>query len=238
MKRKKFVGVLALCASVAMLFVSCKKDEMIRETVSFQSVLLDPNSYWNGSDGTGDITIGLATFSNSYNADWDYWEGFAISNMTDIQTPGFMNQYSAYCGGNPDGSNVYAVAYVNNGSANITFKHEVDLVSARICNSTWAYLSMLNGDEFSKKFDNGDWFLLTIIAYNSNDKEVGRNEFYLADFRSADGYIIDRWTKVNLGSLKGVKRMAFNLNSTDQGDWGMNTPAYFCLDDLSYEFPQ
>jgi len=38
--------------------------------------------------------------------------------------------------------------------------------------------------------------------------------------------------------LKGVKRIVFNLNSTDQGDWGMNTPAYFCLDDLSYEFPQ
>ena len=29
-----------------------------------------------------------------------------------------------------------------------------------------------------------------------------------------------------------VKKLHFSLSSTDNGDWGMNTPAYFCMDDI------
>ena len=60
-------------------------------------------------------------------------------------------------------------------------------------------------------------------------------EFYLADYRfdnAAEDYIIKTWQWVDLGSLGKVDSLMFGLESSDNGDWGMNTPAYFCLDNL------
>jgi len=35
-----------------------------------------------------------------------------------------------------------------------------------------------------------------------------------------------------------VKSLGFSMNSTDTGDWGMNTPAYFCMDNLGGAKPE
>jgi len=226
----------ALLMLVAMLFVSCSKDDTTRETINFQNVILNPNSYWNGSDGTGAITIGSATFNNLYIEDWDYWEGFALSNMVDITSPGWSNQYSAYIANGGNIQNVFALAYISGESSTITFKQKVYLNTVKVTNSTYAYLSMLNGNEFAKKFEEGDWFKLTIVGFDEQDQEKGRVEFYLADFRSPNSYIVDNWTKISLNIIKGVSKVVFYLESTDESDWGMNTPAYFCMDDLVFEY--
>ena len=60
-------------------------------------------------------------------------------------------------------------------------------------------------------------------------------DFYLADYRDDDSekdFIIETWQWVDLSSLGKVDSLIFGLESSDMGDWGMNTPAYFCLDDL------
>jgi hypothetical protein len=209
---------------------------MTREIVNFQNVLLNPNSYWNGFDASGPITIGSATFNNLYIEDWDYWEGFALSNMVDITTPGWTNQYSAYVDNGGNIQNIYSISFVNNESSTITFKHDVSLISAKITNSTYAYFSMLNGNEYSKKFEEGDWFKLTIIGFDENEEEKGRVEFYLADFRSPNNYIVSNWKKISLNSINDARKIVFYLESTDESDWGMNTPAYFCMDDLIFEY--
>ena len=36
------------------------------------------------------------------------------------------------------------------------------------------------------------------------------------------------------GSLGEVYGLSFGFESTDNGEWGMNTPAYFALDNLAY----
>jgi len=63
-------------------------------------------------------------------------------------------------------------------------------------------------------------------------------EFYLADFQFTDNafdYILDGWTWVDLSSLgSAVKTLEFALSSSDTGMWGMNTPAYFALDNLLF----
>ena len=105
-------------------------------------------------------------------------------------------------------------------------------------NSTYAVLSMMNGDSFAKKFETGDWFKLIINAFDKNDNPTGQAvEFYLADFRTATSPgIVTEWTKVDLTPLgTNVHTVKFDLTSTDVGDWGMNTPAYFCFDNLSIE---
>ncbi len=61
-------------------------------------------------------------------------------------------------------------------------------------------------------------------------------EYYLADYRfdeSEKDYIIKTWQWVDLSSLGKVDSLMFGLESSDNGDWGMNTPAYFCMDDLT-----
>ncbi len=109
-----------------------------------------------------------------------------------------------------------------------------------VTNSTYAALSMENGDAYAKKFGGADgtdpdWFLLTIKGYDKGAYTDSTN-FYLADFRSenpADDYILKSWAWVDLQGLGAVDSLTFELHSSDVGAYGMNTPAYFCLDNLN-----
>ena len=95
---------------------------------------------------------------------------------------------------------------------------------------------MKDGDDFAKKFGSGDWFKLSIEAYDKNDVKTGTTvEFYLADFRTATSPgIITEWTRVDLRPLGNkVNTVKFTLDSSDAGQWGMNTPVYFCFDNLA-----
>ena len=58
---------------------------------------------------------------------------------------------------------------------------------------------------------------------------------YLADFTAEaaeEDYILDAWTWVDLSSLGEVSGLQFTLSSSDNGEYGMNTPAYFAIDDI------
>ena len=61
-------------------------------------------------------------------------------------------------------------------------------------------------------------------------------DFYLADFRFDDNtldYIVDQWTTVDLSGLTNAVELQFSLSSSDVGDFGMNTPAYFAVDHVT-----
>ncbi|MHB1036431.1 MAG: DUF4465 domain-containing protein [Pirellulales bacterium] len=204
---------------------------------------LAAEGFWNGSDGSGQFASGGAIFKNNYNADWASWDGFAYSNQTDTTDPSWMNQYSAITGGGANGSATYAVGYHS------SFAAAPELVlpagrSARtmmLTNTTRAYLSMATGDGFAKKFGGAegtdpDWFLLTISGTDAQDKPAGTVDFYLADFRfenSADDYLLNTWRTADLSSLAGATKLRFSLASSDVGKFGINTPTYFALDDLT-----
>lgn len=240
MQNFKSLKKIALVALVALSLNSClEKDSYVIYNINFQNLYLSPESYWNGSDGSGSVVINSAGFYNFYEEnEWgEYWEGFAFSNITDNETMGYSNQYSAYVDGEEYPYNNYAVAYINSESATIFFSYDVLPLSISVTNSTWAYLSMLNGDTFAKQFEEGDWFLLTIKGYNTNDQEVGVVEFYLADMRSPSNFIVKDWTTINLSPLGEVSRLVLHLSSSDTGDWGMNTPAYVCIDNFVVKFP-
>ncbi|MGE4290123.1 MAG: DUF4465 domain-containing protein, partial [Salinivirgaceae bacterium] len=89
---------------------------------SFDDLSLEAESYWNGSEGTGYFVSGPMTFLNSYNSDWNAWNGFSYSNITDNTTLGYTNQYSAIAGSGAKGSANYAVSYLF-GPSKITFDH-------------------------------------------------------------------------------------------------------------------
>jgi hypothetical protein len=175
----------------------------------------------------------------------EFWNGgIAISQWNSMTAEGIDNQCSVYYSdvstgnGGFDGSKTFAV---NNGEGTVSFADgatECKFHYFWVTNSTFSALSMKNGDAFAEKFtyENRDWFKLTITAEDKSGNAAETSiEFYLADFRTASSPgIITQWTKVDLTPLgSNVHTLKFSLQSSDNSQWGMNTPAYFCFDNLA-----
>jgi len=198
-------------------------------------------TYKNGSNGAGKFVSGEATFVNYYESTYGSWSGFAVSKASDITTSGYGNQYSSVAGGGLDDEN-FMIAYLNSysGATYIKFSSAQTLNSMSVTNSTYAHHSMRDGDAYAKKFggdsgDDPDYFLLSAKGYNDGvyTDSIG---FYLADFQDANNdndYILDTWETMSLSSLGTIDSLVFELTSSDNGAYGMNTPAYFCMDDIT-----
>ncbi len=210
-----------------------------------QDLGLGPASFWNGSDLSGSFTSDGAQFLNTYIEEYMSWEGFAASTMNDQETRGFMNQYSARADLLADGLQAYTVAYDGFSSdPTIVLPAASDVEGVYVTNTVYAYWSMKEGDAFAKQFggetgDDPDWFKLTFTGYDAAGLQTGAVEFYLADYRFDDNsqdYIVQDWTYVDLASLGKAKEVKLAFDSSDIGDFGMNTPAYAALDDFAYDF--
>ncbi|HRZ97480.1 MAG TPA: DUF4465 domain-containing protein, partial [Paludibacter sp.] len=106
--------------------------------------------------------------------------------------------------------------------------------SIMVNNTTYAYWDMKNGNlPFSKKFVSGDWFKVSIKGYKSKIETAGVDVF-MADFRDGKTFLMNKWQKVDLNSLGKVDSVAFSLSSSDNGNFGMNTPAYICIDNIEF----
>jgi hypothetical protein len=209
--------------------------------VTFDDLPLGPDSYWNGADGAGEFTSGEVRLVNHYNADWAFWDGFAYSNRTDPNLAGLPAQYNAIAGGGQGGSANYAVAFVGWETLPTLILPAPQVLSGLyVTNDSYTYYDMLLGSPFSKEFggptgQDEDWLKLTITGRDAAGNVTGTIDFYLADFRFADNtkdYLLDAWAFVSLRALGPVKSLEFSLASSDVGAFGMNTPAYFCLDTL------
>ena len=214
----------------------------------FDDLPLAPGSHYAPGASTP-FTSGGVSFHHDYNADYGSWTGWVYSNETDATTPGYENQYSVYGAGGQGGSSNFGISYIGidylSGSYK-TIANEATLAApstvagAYFNNTTYTALSMKFGDDFTKPFggDSGnvaDFFKLVISGYDASGHQTGSVDFYLADYRFADNsldYIVDAWTYVDLSSLGTVSRLSFDVDSSSKGDYGINTPAYFAIDNL------
>ena len=208
---------------------------------TFDDLALAPESHYFPGASTS-FTSGGASFNHDFD-DIGFagccWSGWTYSNRTDTTTAGFTNQYSAVTGGGVDGSSNYGIAFL--GAPTVTFATPSIVSGAWFSNSTYAALSMRDGDSFAKKFggatsNDPDFLLLTIIGKDAGGIVTGSVDFYLADFRFADNsldYIVRDWRFVDLSGLGPVSTLAFDLASSDSGPFGVNTPAYFAMDSLT-----
>ncbi len=237
---KKFNFYLfAIIAAGVLTFTSCEKEDEKKEketaVISFESVELDSAGFKNNfPDG---LILSDVDFYNDFDDVYSSWEGFAVSKKTDKLTPGYPNQYSVYAASGANGSEKFAVAYSGfNETTNCQFaeNQEFQFKSLMINNSTYTFLSIAEGDEYSKKMEAGDWFKIIITGVNATGEKTGKVEYYLADFRNGKSYICRKWTEVNLKSLGKVNKLEFTFESTDNGDYGMRTPAYACIDNIAY----
>jgi hypothetical protein len=208
--------------------------------VHFEDVILPASGVWNGADGSGYFRSGGMTFHNSYDNEWKSWSGFACSNHKDTTTAGYANQYSAAAGGGYGGSGNFAVAY-DFSNVKITPAQPTRFSGMYLTNSTYAYLTMRDGNSWAKKFggatgNDPDYFRVNIIGIGTGGDTTGTVVFYLADYRDQDprkDYLVKEWTWVPLDVLGEVAMLRFALESSDTGSYGMNTPGYFCMDNIN-----
>lgn len=235
---KKNLLFATLMAS-SLFIASCSKDDdnnEVVEKITFSDLQLNANSYWNGSDTSGMFTSGAATFNNSYNTEYASWSGFSYSNRNDTSTVAWPDQYDVYtAAANTNGT--FALSFVSSYDAApaVTFANPVMLKNADFALNTIAYKSMKNGDAMGgKKFAANDWYKITITAYDAAGTKIADKDVYLADFRDGKSLIADSWKNFDLSFSAKVSKLSFAASSTDNGQWGMNTPAYFCIDNIAY----
>ena len=212
----------------------------------FENFELEVGEFINNDESGQGFASGIVSLPNNFNENYESWDGWAVSATNDVTTPGFTNQYSAITGSGFDGSVSYGVAFsfADNfirlsDSNNGPFSGVVN--GLYITNSTYAYLSMLDGDAFAKKFggetgDDPDFFSVVFRGHSDGVMSTDSVEFFLGDYRAtdaADDFLVDEWTWVDLSGLGEVDSLSFSMRSSDVGEFGINTPLYFCVDDIT-----
>jgi hypothetical protein len=217
------------------------------------------NGAWTGTYDDDAESIDSQCFSFVHNSMGDYntWWGFTASNSANNvrQDDTLKFQFSNMAKGgivlNEDGTVKtdendmpvvsaevpYMVAYASSSFA----KHPADMafndgkayeaVGVYVNLNSYPYYCIEYGDSYARAFHNGDKFTLTIhgIAPDESERTVDTE---LASYTNGDLTINRGWKYVDLSSLGIVNQIYFSLKTTDVGQWGDNTPTYFCLDKL------
>ncbi len=245
--RKNPIPFLLITFSTTLISLQCSQTRA-DSTIGFEDIALDASSS-NEATGSnpGSFFSQGVEFNRSWVNEFDCCPGgWAASNRTDQTTAGFTNPYSAFIdptGGGAEGSGNFAVATsFARGESVVTLHGDFVIQELSLANTTYAFLAIRDGNDgggnFVRQFDAGDWFRLEIFGIDSTGGETGRVEFHLADFRDGNSLIVDDWTSVDLTSLGTVRSLEFELSSTDNGDFGMNTPAYFAVDNIVVGVPE
>ncbi|MFM1898711.1 MAG: hypothetical protein RL577_951 [Bacteroidota bacterium] len=211
----------------------------------FETLGLDSGQVLNGSDGNLSYSNGSIELPLGWDTAWGgYWaSGWALSaKMNGAEGASDFNTqlYCAKPGWGAEGAGVGKVYAVGQNGAYLLNKTGGGqrLSSLYVANTTYAYNSMKNGDMFAKKFGGqdgleSDSFLLEIETFWQGVSQ-SKQRVALADFRSANSAqdsIMGSWNQVAVeGFLQDS--IVFRLFSSDNGDFGMNTPAFFAIDRL------
>ncbi len=212
------------------------------DIVDFEEFNLEPNTYWYSTEETGTFRSSYLTFYSHYDEDWGspYWEGFAYTNGTDVNTYGYSN-LSAIAGSGNDNSENYATCYMGfygMAGLKIDTEHSVDFTNrgAYFCLPT--YVSKYVDDENVSFAENHFYYSVKITAF-AGETEVANREIVMADFREDANYKMDEWTFVDLSWIANADSLYFEAVGNDTaGGFGVNTPAYFCMDDFGIQAPE
>ncbi len=207
-----------------------------QNVADFESFSLPANSFYYNAGGA-DWQTTNASFQYDYAGYWS--AGFAYTNIMNVDSGNYRWLYNCAAGKGYNLSNYYATGQPG---SFIRVKSPYNGVNGfYVTNSTYAYMSMKNGDSFAKKFggvsgNDPDFFKLTVRAYRNGTLKPDSSEFYLADFRFSNNsldYISKSWQWVDCSNLGAVDSVTFLLYSSDNGSFGMNTPAYFSIDNFT-----
>ena len=248
---KLMLGALAVCS---LGFTSCSDDDP-DNTTSVQITLPDcdidygVDLVWTGWDKNEPLILRGFTFTHTAPYP-NYFQGFVPAIQSANDAVSYDKQFQVMPKGGTFGVGTpYLVAFWDvRENAETSLQERTCAIAysgvdaspvfspmyVKVTNTAYAYHTMLNGNEFTKKFEKGDWFKLIAHGVASNGKEKTA-EFYLANIKSDDvaAGIVSDWQTFDLTSLGEVEVVYFTMESSDSGQYGMNTPAYFALDQFT-----
>jgi hypothetical protein len=213
----------------------------------FENFGLSSGEFINNDTTGAGFAFECINLPNDFNESYQSWSGWAISANTDVTTPGFTNDLSSISGAGFDNSTSYAVAFTPGENVMRTTSNASGYAPAIVYegmyvnNNTFAFLSMRDGDAFAKRFggetgEDPDFFSIVFKPITFGIERQDSVEFFLADFRFEnpdEDYILDEWTWVDLSSLGAMDELSITMRSSDVGDFGINTPLYFCADNVT-----
>ncbi|MHA7837360.1 MAG: DUF4465 domain-containing protein [bacterium] len=200
--------------------------------VDFEDLGLAAESFLDPPSAPGGFSSGGVFFENDGS-----FVGFSASTTTDTSTPGFTNQYSNITGSGAAGSRTFGVAFSD---ATLVLPRPTVVAGAEFTNTTFAALSMRDGDAFAKQFGgptgtDPDFFRLIVEGLDGSGISTGTVELSLADFTFEDDsldFILEEWVFLDLSGLGVVRELRLGWESSDVGPFGINTPTYVAIDNL------
>lgn len=242
------MNMLTKITSILLLACSTTLNAQISE--GFENAMQAPDTLRNGSEGTQlhYFNTGEMTFPVKWDTTYKYWaSGWALSKIINnkVEPSNYAEHlYSAAPGFGVENGNKGKAFMVGQSGSFFTLQRrnqgDFPLKGFYVSNSTYAYNSMKFGDMFAKKFggntgNDEDSFVLIIRSYKQS-KAVDSQRVVLADYRFSDStkdYILNEWRFVTLKDAY-TDSVAFDMISSDMGQWGMNTPAFFVLDGVEF----
>ena len=130
------------------------------------------------------------------------------------------------------GGKNFAIVYCATQDDNLTTLSILDdkphvIRSMQLCPSTYLIGAATYGTDYSKALTGEDDFLtLHITADNGKTIEAKLVE---------KGQIQTSWKEISLAELGAVRSISFSMTGSDSSEWGLNTPAYFAIDNIVIE---
>ena len=221
--------------------LSAKKAPLVYPSVftaaTFENVVVGENGvYYNPNLGWGinrwlDGSFNFSTFyDNSYG---DYYSDVVVSKVTDSSLKADysnpVSYLSAAVNHTAQGNN-FAVWNQNYyGVASVLLEKDTVISGMAITNTSATINYILDNPS---SYPQGSWFALNVEGKKDGVK-VGEVTFYLVDFRTADDWkYAANWQWLDLTTLGRVDELVFNVDGSDKSSGYLNTPAYFCFDNL------
>ncbi|NML21380.1 DUF4465 domain-containing protein [Pseudoflavitalea sp. G-6-1-2] len=202
-----------------------------------------PVNYWDG----GFIVSDWNHKANIPGKTGDWWYSY-------------LNQASVYSGtsgaknGGYGGSSNFAVmfGYVDSYNSSYATRPTMNFTSGSgvvqgmyVCLSSYTYGVIINGNTFGgsgsatplKDVAGGKGYLkLQAYGFNGSTATNGGNPIQI-DLAKYFNHLpvvgpLTSWTYFNLSALGTVTRVEFNIVGNDSGTYGLNTPAYVCMDNV------
>ena len=222
-------------AALAMTFAACQPNYDVEDktVATFEEAAISPAAQQSYLAFTTDTTALLASgnyeLSQTVAYGGTYVTGAVVTNITDTTFKDYTDAYKSIAGGAKGGKN-YVVWYEDGLSGNaIKLKTPAVVPGMYVCNNVYAYNSITKGDAIAgDPFGDDDWFMLSIGGMLDGKMVNTQVEFYLAKGKN----VVTDWTYVDLSQLGKVDAIFFTLSGSKTGDWGLNTPTYFCIDNL------
>ena len=222
-------------AALAMTFAACQPNYDVEDktVATFEEAAISPAAPQSYLAFTTDTTALLASgnyeLSQTVAYGGTYVTGAVVTNITDTTFKDYKDAYKSIAGGAKGGKN-YVVWYEDGLSGNaIKLKEAATVAGMYVCNNVYAYNSITKGDAIAgDPFGDDDWFMLSIGGMLDGKMVNTQVDFYLAKGKN----VVTDWTYVDLSQLGKVDAIFFTMTGSRTGDWGLNTPTYFCIDNL------